>query len=99
MAEACAGMPDVLIGKFMTLTRDPQNVKKLTPTYTITANRGGAHLGAIKWYGAWRGFCFFAGYTCIFDGECLGQIREWIQTLDAAYKAREKCGDKKEAAP
>ena len=80
-------IPDVLIGKFMELRRDPQDTSKKTPSYTIYEKRGGAPLGEIKWYGPWRGLCFFPGWDTVFDCGCLQQIREWIQTLDAAYKA------------
>ena len=86
-------MPDVLHGKFMTLKRDAQDPSKRTPTYSVLEKRGGSKLGEIKWYGAWRGFCFFPALDCVFDCGCLQQIREWIQLLDTEYKASKEAHD------
>ena len=35
-------------------------------------------LGTIKWYGAWRKYCFFPDDGTIYDSKCMKRIMEFI---------------------
>jgi hypothetical protein len=78
-------------GKYMYADSDygeKDNEKRKTPIYTIHENNTCGTLGWIKWYPAWRGFCFFATVNTVFDAGCLQQIREWIEELNKRYKEK-----------
>lgn len=74
-------------GKYMTAIIDLVGSRgRKTPVYAIHEGSGTNRLGEIKWYGPWRGFCFFPKGNTVFDAECLQQIREWIAELNKRYK-------------
>jgi hypothetical protein len=78
-------------GKYMEATLDESvSAGRKTPIYTIHELKGAGILGAIAWYGPWRGYCFFPEFDTIFDSGCLQQIREWIAELDTRYKQAAK---------
>lgn len=37
-------------------------------------------LGAIKWFGRWRRYCFFPGSNTVFDTGCLEEIANFCDT-------------------
>ena len=52
-----------------------------TRIYDISSVRQEAHLGQIKWHGAWRQYCFFPnGYT-IWSAGCLGDVNDFLARL------------------
>jgi hypothetical protein len=65
-----------------------------TPIYDIREKNTCGRLGWLKWYPAWRGFCFFPTVNTVFDAGCLQQIREWIAELDKRHKQRKLQGEK-----
>lgn len=38
-------------------------------------------LGQIKWYGAWRRYCFYPDESTLFDSSCLAEIQGKIHIL------------------
>ena len=58
-----------------------------TPIFYIS-ERGGGYLGVIRWYGAWRSFCFFSHEDCVFDSGCLAKILEWVESANAQWKRK-----------
>lgn len=58
-----------------------------TPIFYIS-ERGRSALGEIRWYGAWRAFCFFTYPDCIFDSGCLAKILEWVESVNAQWKRK-----------
>lgn len=38
-------------------------------------------IGTVRWYGAWRKYCFFPDIGMVFDTTCLNAISEFIQQL------------------
>lgn len=38
-------------------------------------------IGAIKWYGPWRQYCFFPEFNTVWNTTCLNDINEVIQKL------------------
>ena len=41
-------------------------------------NKAGAHLGEVKFSGAWRKYCFFPHGSTQFDSSCLFEIFEFL---------------------
>jgi len=39
----------------------------------------GNELGEIKWYGAWRQYCFYPADNCIFNKTCMNHIIDHIE--------------------
>jgi len=42
-------------------------------------------LGTIKWYGAWRQYCFYPQGTTIFNRTCLNDISKFVGELQALW--------------
>jgi hypothetical protein len=49
-------------------------------------------LGSIKWFPAWRKYCFFIDVPSIFDADCLSDIQDFINTLMAERKKDKERG-------
>lgn len=45
-------------------------------------------LGAIKWYGAWRRYCFFPLGQTIFEQDCLRDIAAFCEKQTKAQRAK-----------
>ena len=80
-------MPETLEGKYMRADVQPPEPGKKTRGYRVSEKATGGQLGMVRWYGPWRGYCFFPACGVVFDGGCLTQIVEWLVTLNAAHKA------------
>ena len=88
-------MPDELVDVYMKATKQPLAKGKKTHDYQVTEKKTGNLLGAIRWYGPWRGYCFFPACGVVFDAGCLCQIADWLSELKCNYKeyrALLKCG-------
>ena len=48
--------------------------KRKTPIYHIYSKHSNDEIGIIKWYGAWRKYCFFPNEDTIWDKKCLEQM-------------------------
>jgi len=66
--------------------------KGTTKTFQILAKENGAILGQIKWYGAWRKYCFWPspGSITVFETQCLGDIINFINKLMFVWKAEQQ---------
>lgn len=53
-----------------------------TKKWEIFSKSSGAHLGTIKWFGAWRQYCFFPERHTIWNTGCLEDVNKFI----AAHK-------------
>lgn len=62
--------------------------KPKTAIYGVVNKKTNIELGEIKWYGAWRKYCFFPDGNTVFDTICLAQINDFIE--DLMYRKREK---------
>jgi hypothetical protein len=61
-----------------------------TDRWEVRNKRSNALLGRIQWHGAWRQYCFFPEGETIFNGACLGHIREFIGELMQMRKKHRK---------
>lgn len=55
-----------------------------TSRWSIHNHRTDAFLGEVKWYSAWRNYCFFTRDGCIFNDGCMRDILDFIGQLSAA---------------
>ncbi len=56
--------------------------KPKTVVYAVVNIKYGNYLGIIKWYPAWRKYCFFSNDgNYIYDTICLNEISEFMQGL------------------
>jgi hypothetical protein len=55
-----------------------------TSRWSIHNNRSQAFLGEIKWYSAWRQYCFFTTMDAVFNDSCMRDIIDFISQLSAA---------------
>jgi hypothetical protein len=63
--------------KYMEFCKDDSYTGK-TEVWVIRNSNSGGRLGTIKWYGAWRQYCFFPEADCVFNNGCLKDIIEFI---------------------
>ena len=59
-----------------------------TPIYHICSKRSKDEIGQIKWYGAWRKYCFFPNGETIWDNKCLEKIIDFLQELNTPVSKR-----------
>jgi hypothetical protein len=60
---------------------------KKTKVVNVVNARDGTILGQIKWWGAWRKYCFFLSFGyLVFDSGCLQEI---IEEMNRLMKERE----------
>lgn len=62
-----------------------------TKAWTVYNNHSGGVIGDIKWYGAWRRYCFFPLSDMVFSGGCLKDIEDFMEKAMVQWKA-EKTG-------
>lgn len=81
-------MPETLTGKYLRADILPPDPKKKTRRYVVSEIDTRFQLGMIRWYGPWRGYCFYPHPLdgTVFDGGCLMQISDWLYELNAAHK-------------
>jgi len=52
-----------------------------TNVYSVISKRSGFNLGQIKWYGAWRQYCFFPCGETIWNKDCLADIQKFLKEI------------------
>lgn len=58
-----------------------------TDVYNVRAKLTNLNLGHIKWWGGWRRYIFSPYPDTVFDYNCLGEIRSFIDKLMNARKS------------
>lgn len=80
------------IGEYIYAIEVWEEGKKL-PQYVLCNKKDlFIHLGMIKWYGAWRKFCWFTDGIfddIVFDSKCLNDIKGFLDELNKMYKEGE----------
>jgi hypothetical protein len=51
-----------------------------TRGWGVLAKSSGALLGIVRWYGAWRAYCFWPSSETIFNEGCLDDIAAFCKT-------------------
>jgi hypothetical protein len=52
-----------------------------TTRWFCSSNSSDDVLGIVKWYAAWRQYCFFPSEDSIFNNGCLADIQDFIKQL------------------
>jgi hypothetical protein len=61
-----------------------------TSRWSIHNIRTQAFLGEIKWYSAWRQYCFFTTMDAVFNDSCMLDILHFVKQLSAAHKEEQR---------
>lgn len=83
---------EIDLGKYMIAIEVWEDGKKLPQYILCTKDNYLIHLGIIKWYGAWRKFCWFTDGIfddIVFDSKCLNDIERFLDTLNEMHKKGE----------
>ena len=75
-------------GDYFKLYEEYLNNRK-TPIIHIE-NLQNIPLGQVKWYGAWRKFCFYAYDNSIWDSQCLQDIIKLMDKYNNEWKINSK---------
>ncbi len=69
---------------------------KLTRVVHIYARRSGEYLGSIRWYGAWRRYCFFPVEKTAWSAGCMKAVEDYIGRMmeDRRAPAKGQRGEK-----
>ncbi len=67
-----------------------QKRKHKTDIWIIKNKVEGCSVGKIKWYGAWRQYCFEPFRDTVFSGGCLLEIQEFLARENDAWRERKK---------
>lgn len=79
-------MSDVIKTKWLTIVVKPQDPKKKTCEWTVCGVNYGPELGVIKWWAAWRKYCFFPAPDALFEQDCLRDIAKTVEELTHEHK-------------
>jgi len=72
--------------KFVHFKLIEQKPKK-TVVYQCCNNRSGSELGLVKWYPAWRQYCYFPTIQAVYRIGCLSDISDFIEHLKHARRS------------
>ena len=76
--------------KYITIYEIEQKPK--TSVYCVDNRRSGNKLATIKWYSAWRQYCFEPEINTIWNDECLKDIVNFLERLKSNSKGeRQSC--------
>ena len=64
-------------------------VGRKTPILHIHSNEG-YYLGDIKWYGAWRKFCFYPTQDTVWDEKCLAELLNFLEQYNREWRNKKK---------
>jgi len=70
--------------KYFTIHELPRAKNRKTSDYDVINRSGGYSLGKIKWYGAWRQYCFFPEHSTVWNSGCLKDILDFMEKLKQA---------------
>lgn len=58
------------------------NPGRKTGVWQVVSQSSGDVLGIIKWYGAWRQYCFFPADATLYNTDCLAAITDRVETCN-----------------
>ncbi len=73
-------------GPFVTFREVAQKPDKLTKVWRVVSVQGDTLLGGIKWWPAWRRYCFFPLTDMLFDANCLWDIADFCARMTKEQK-------------
>lgn len=78
------------IGKYLKIEQLPQEKGKKTVVWRVIGTRSLALLGLVKWYTAWRQYCFSPSAWTIFNRECLLDLTTFLEKINKEHKEKKK---------
>lgn len=72
--------------EFIFFEDEPTGADRRTRIVTVRNRRSGDELGKLKWYGAWRQYCFFPAPQAIFNVTCMARIADEALAMTVAHK-------------
>lgn len=57
-----------------------------TRVVNVLSKSSGDLLGVIRWYTAWRQYCFYPQTDCVFNFSCLTDIATFAWNMNMAHK-------------
>jgi hypothetical protein len=57
-----------------------------TNIWQVYTSDGTQTLGFIKWFGAWRKYCYFPFADTVYEQDCLRRISEFIEAETSLYR-------------
>jgi hypothetical protein len=74
-------MPNTAIGpRWLAFVLQPRLAERKTDNcWTVMPIGGGNELGEVKWFPAWRRFCFYPAVDTAFDQACLREIADFCE--------------------
>lgn len=73
----------------------PMNQERKTEIVQVANKKSGFVLGHIRWFGAWRQYCFMPSPNSVFNTGCLNAINAQINEL--MFEHRQTLKHRKEA--
>lgn len=58
--------------------------KAKTSVFSCRNNRSGEELGQVRWYPAWRRYCYFPTVQAIYSAGCLADIQHFMEAVEKA---------------
>lgn len=80
--------------KYLKFTGEVPRLK--TDVVTVKNKRTLAVLGQIKWYGAWRQYCFFTRQPIILNDGCMNEISEMCRQMTIQHRQKRAMQPKEE---
>lgn len=68
--------------------REIDNPGRKTRIWHVVSRSSGQTLGDVRWYGAWRQYCFYPFSATIWNVGCLATVQEFINEQMAARRKR-----------
>lgn len=78
--------PIIKTMQWIYISERPMDKGRKTKIFLVKSLDGDNFLGLIKWYGAWRKYCFFPEEQTIFESVCLKDISDFCYTETKEYK-------------
>jgi hypothetical protein len=63
------------------------NGKRRTQVWACLNNKSNAELGIVKWYSAWRQYCYFPERPAIYSDGCLHDVASFVASLNDKYRS------------
>jgi hypothetical protein len=65
---------------------DEPNPGRKTRVVLVRNRRSGEELGKVRWYGAWRQYCFYPASLTIFNITCMARIGDEMLGMTLAHR-------------
>lgn len=75
-------------GKYIDFNEEPKQEDRKTAIWFVVSQLEQKILGQIRWYGAWRKYCFFVYPNTVYEQICLRDIADFCENRTKEYKSK-----------